>query len=352
MASAPLPLTASRIAVRDDLPADVCEAYVARHSMASAYHHPVWLDVVRRSFGHDTRMLVADSGHGIVGVLPLVLFRSRLFGRFGVSMPFFNYGGVLADSPAAEQALLDRAIAETRRIDGDHLELRHSRQLFASLTPRHHKVAMRLPLASSPDGQWQALDRKLRNQVRKAEKSGLQTVTGGAELLPAFYSVFCRNMRDLGTPVYSRRFFEEVLRALPDRSRVFVVRLNGRPVAASLTHVHRGTMEVPWASAIRDFNPLCANVLLYWEMLKFAATERLHVLDFGRSSPDAGTYFFKKQWGAVPHPLVWEYWTPSPGEARDLSPTNAKFSVAIRAWQHLPVGVASLIGPHVVRNIP
>jgi hypothetical protein len=35
-----------------------------------------------------------------------------------------------------------------------------------------------------------------------------------------------------------------------------------------------------------------------------------------------------------------------------MSPKNPKFSVAIRAWQRLPVRVANAIGPHVVRNIP
>jgi hypothetical protein len=111
-------------------------------------------------------------------------------------------------------------------------------------------------------------------------------------------------------------------------------------------------MEVPWASAIRNFNPLCANVLLYWEMLKFAARAGVRTFDFGRSSPDAGTFHFKRQWGATPSPLVWEYWTAAPDSLRDLSPSNAKFDLAIHVWQRLPVGVANLVGPHVVRNIP
>jgi FemAB-related protein (PEP-CTERM system-associated) len=352
MTSAPSLRTASHIAVRDDVPADACDAYVTRHPGASAYHRPLWLDVVRRAFGHETRMLVADSDRGIAGVLPLVFFRSPVFGRFAVSMPFFNYGGVLADSPEAEAALVERAIADTREAGGGHLELRHTRQRFPALTPRRHKVAMHLALAASPDAQWQALDRKLRNQVRKAEKSGLETVVGGRELLDDFYAVFCRNMRDLGTPVYSKAFFNEVLRGVATDGHVFVVRQDRQPIAASITHVYRGTMEVPWASAIRDFNPLCANVLLYWEMLKHATSAGLQTFDFGRSSPDAGTFHFKRQWGAVSQPLVWEYWNASPGEARDLSPSNSQFGLAIRVWQRLPVSVASLIGPHVVRNIP
>lgn len=338
--------------VRDDAPLAQLEEYVAAHRLASAYHRPGWCEVIGRAFGHQTKYLAAESGEAIVGVLPLVFFRSRLFGRFTVSLPFLNYGGVLADSPDAERALVDHAIEDTREAGGTHLELRHTRQVFAHLTPRRHKVAMRLGLLDSVDAQWNGLDRKLRNQVRKAEKSGLEAHHGGAELLPEFYQVFARNMRDLGTPVYSARFFDEVLRVFPDATRVFVVRHGGRAVAASLVHEHGAMVEVPWASSLREFNPLCANVLLYWHMLRWSIERGMRTFDFGRSTPGEGTYHFKRQWGAEAYELVWEYWTADGQPLPELNVKNPKFSLAIRAWQMLPVAIATMVGPRVVRNIP
>jgi FemAB-related protein (PEP-CTERM system-associated) len=338
--------------ISEEADRNAADAYVDAHPQASAYHHRSWLDIVGQAFGHPTKYLVAEAPRGIVGVLPLVFFRSPVFGRFTVSMPFFNYGGVLADTPGTERALLDRAIAETRAAGGSHLELRHVRQHFPDLMARRHKVAMALPLAHTVEQQWQTVDRKVRNQVRKAEKSGLQTVVGGAELLKEFYEVFARNMRDLGTPVYGRRFFSAILERCPGCSRLIVVRAAGRPAAAAFVHWHGSTMEVPWASAIRDFNPLCANTLLYWEMVRFAVARGLRTFDMGRSTPDEGTYQFKRQWGAEPRELVWEYWTAAGHAVPELNPKNPKFGLAIKAWQHLPVPVASAIGPWVVRNIP
>lgn len=329
-----------------------CDQYVAGHPLASGYHRPAWMGVIARAFGHQTRYLVAESAVGIVGVLPLVMFRSRLFGRFAVSLPFVNYGGIVADTPDAERALLRAAIAETERAGGSHLELRHSRQIFPDLSSKRHKVAMVLRLESAGDRQWQVLDRKVRNQVRKAEKSELAVAQGGPELLAAFYAVFARNMRDLGTPVYGVRFFREVLSTFPDNTRVFCVTLAGRPIAASIAYWHHGTIEVPWASAIRDFNPLCANVLLYWEMVRFAVERGFRSFDFGRSTPGEGTFQFKRQWGAEPRELVWEYWTAAGRPLPDLSPKNRKFGRAIAAWRRLPLGVASTLGPLIVRNLP
>jgi FemAB-related protein (PEP-CTERM system-associated) len=337
--------------VREDAPPPECDSFVDRHPEGSSYHRPAWLGVVSRAFGHETRYLSARAGSCIVGVLPVVLFRTPLFGRFAVSMPFFNYGGVLADDPAIEQALLDHATHVVERAGGRYLELRHLRQRF-DLPSKRHKVAMRLPLLRTPEDQWNALDKKIRNQVRKAQKSGLTAESGGAELLPAFYEVFARNMRDLGTPVYARGFFREVVSAFPAHTRIFVVRHEQRPVAASLVHWHGQICEVPWASSLRESNPLCANVLLYWEMLQFAIGGGCRTLDFGRSTPGAGTFHFKRQWGAEPHPMVWEYWARDRGAVPDLSPANPRFSLAVRAWQRLPVRVASAVGPLIVRNIP
>ena len=328
------------------------DGYVARHPGASACHAFAWRGVIAKAFGHDTRYLAATSADGISGVLPLVLFRSRIFGRFVVSMPFLNYGGVLADSPEAETALLAAAMEETRRAGAQDLELRHTCQMFPRLQAKRHKVAMDVALLTSEEAQWQAIDRKVRNQVRKGQKSGLHVALGGAELLDAFYAVFARNMRDLGTPVYGIRWFGEVLTAFRDASRLFVVYSGPQPVAASLVLWHRGTIEVPWASALREFNPLCANVFLYWEMFRFAVARGFERFDLGRSTPGEGTFHFKRQWGAEPRDLVWEYWTADGGTLPNLSPTNPRFSAAIQAWRHLPVPVTTWLGPRLVANIP
>jgi FemAB-related protein (PEP-CTERM system-associated) len=326
-------------------------------SGATGYHSWAWRDVFARSFGHDSVYLVArrasrgqiDQIQQIDGVLPLTDVRSLLFGRSLTSLPFLNYGGVVADSDEAARALVDEAARLARARGCRHVELRHIGRRFTDLPCKQHKVTMRLPLHT---GMWDRLDRKVRNQIRKAEKSGLTAVRGGAELLAEFYLVFARNMRDLGTPVYARRFFAEIMAAFPDRTRLVVVRLKDRPVAAALTYRTGAQVEVPWASSVRDYNALCPNHLLYWTVMDTAVAEGCDLLDFGRSTPDEGTYKFKAQWGAEPVPLHWEYAGLDGGVPPDLSPKNPTFRLAIAVWQRLPLWIANAAGPHVVRGIP
>ena len=127
---------------------------------------------------------------------------------------------------------------------------------------------MLLPLKETAEAQWTALDNKVRNMIRKAEKSELTSESGGLELLDAFHAVFSVNMRDLGTPVYPKRFFAAVLKASGPAARLHVVRHQGAPVAGSMTIAHRNRVEVPWASSLREARAMNPNMLLYWHMLR------------------------------------------------------------------------------------
>lgn len=329
------------------------DRFVDQHPAASFYHRWGWRHVFESVFGHECVYLAASGSQGIAGVLPLVLFRSVLFGRFAVSLPFVNYGGIVAEQDSVARALLShaRAVGERNRLS--FVELRHLDARFPELPTRHHKVAMWLSLPAEVDSLWQRLDRKVRNQIRKAEKSGLTVTSGGSELVGEFYAVFARNMRDLGTPVYSRSLFERVFHEYPDESRLFVVRLENEPVAAGATITWRRTVENPWASSLREHRSLCPNMLLYWAMLKSAIANGAATFDFGRSTPNEGTFHFKQQWGATPRPVSWEYQLlGSRDSLPGLSPANPKFRLAIAAWKRLPVPLATALGPRIVRSIP
>ena len=325
------------------------DLYVAGHAEGSAYHVWPWRQVFERAFGHRCVYLIARAGEHVRGVLPLVHINSLLFGRTLTSLPFVNYGGLLASDDDAAQALLDAAAAQARLARCRYVELRHAARRFPSLPCRQHKVAMLLRLAGVD---WSSLDKKVRNQIRKAEKSGLTIQSGGTELLGEFYAVFARNMRDLGTPVYSPALFEQTLRTFPATARIHLVRLGSIPVAAGFTLRSRGRMEIPWASSIRDYNSLCPNHLLYWTVIQHAIETGCEIFDFGRSTPDEGTFKFKEQWGARPLELHWEY-ILEPGSALpDTSPANPKFHMAIELWKRLPLALATRVGPHIVRGIP
>jgi FemAB-related protein (PEP-CTERM system-associated) len=328
------------------------DAFVDAHPAASGYHTWRWRRVFERAFGHRTIYLAGLRGDTVVGVLPLAILQSRLFGRSAVSLPFVNYGGVLADDQETSRALLEAAarIASTRGLA--HIELRHRSRRFPDLRAKQHKAAMIMPLPSDAGSAWSGLDRKVRNQIRKAEKSGLTAMVGGGELLDRFYSVFANNMRDLGTPVYGRRVFREVFDLFPECTCVYLVNDGAVPVAAGIGYRYRDVEEIPWAGSLKSYRTRCPNYLMYWTAIQRAIAGGLSAFDFGRSTIDEGTFQFKRQWGAEAHPLCWEYRLSSGATLPDQSPKNPKFKAAISLWKRLPLPVANLIGPSIVRSLP
>jgi FemAB-related protein (PEP-CTERM system-associated) len=327
------------------------DGFVKSMPCAAGYYHHAWRAILERSFGHETHFLAARTNGVISGVLPLVHMRS-IFGNFLVSLPFVTYGGLLCRDQASSEALLEAAEDLRSRLGARHVELRHTLAVNPDLPARRHKVAMVLALAQSEEEMWTGFNAKVRNQVRKAQKAGLETVWGEGELLDEFYTVFVRNMRDLGTPVYARSFFANILAGLPDATRIVMIRKQNKPVAAGLLYWHGETLEIPWASSIRDYNSLCPNNLMYWESIRHALRMRLRRFDLGRSSLSSGTFRFKEQWGARPEILQWHYLLPSGAKLPNLSNSNPKFSMAIKLWQRLPLAMTRAFGPLIVRDIP
>jgi FemAB-related protein (PEP-CTERM system-associated) len=328
------------------------DSYVANSAHSSVYHLSKWKAVVEKSFGHKTFYLMAENKKGIEGLLPLVLLSSKLFGKFLVSLPFFNYGGICAESKEAMDLLLREAINIAQEEKAEHIELRHSSNYNLSLPAKETKVAMVLEINANPGNIWDKLDPKVRNQVRKAEKVGLKVIAGGRQGLDDFYKIFTVNMRDLGTPVYGREFFRSILNEFPENTKMFSVYLDNRVIASSLVIGFKDTLEVPWAASLGKYSQLCPNMLLYWKMIEYACLQGYKYFDFGRSSWDSGTFKFKKQWGAKPKQLYWQYWLSNRNQLPEINPNNPKYKLAIKVWQHTPVFITKLIGPHIVKNIP
>jgi FemAB-related protein (PEP-CTERM system-associated) len=263
-------------------------------------------------------------------------------------MPFLDYGGLCtAGNRDAERVLLNHAmrLAEERRAV---LQLRHIEDR-TDLPKSLDKVTMLLGLGSDEDELWKGLRTNKRGEIRKGRKLGVEASVHGIEALTEFYAVFSANMRDLGSPVHGRRFFAEILTAFPERTRLVIARLGGRPIGAGLMFLDRDAVSVPWSSSLRESFSARPNMILYWRAMTYAIECGYRTFDFGRSSRDSGTFRFKHEWGARPVQLHWHYHPEGSGPPDDR--VNRQ-SWAVRVWKRVPVGLATAVGPKLRRAIP
>jgi len=316
-------------------------------------HDLRWLNVLRRGLGHLPLVVEARQADRLVGLLPLALVKSPWFGRFLVSLPYVNSAGLIVQQGNIESSLIDRAARLADELKVRYLELRNERELVhAALTDKNtSKVHMRLALPPTADDLMASFKSKLRSQLKGALKHEFDVRWGSRELLDDFYQVFSRNMRDLGTPVYPRRFFAEILDEFAGDAELCVLRLGSQVAAAALLVHGRTITEVPSASSLRSLNSTGANMAMYWHLLVRAIERGQPTFDFGRSTEGSSTFKFKAQWGAQPSPAVWQYHVRQ-GSARAMRPDSGKFGLAIRLWQRLPLWLANAVGPAIVRGIP
>jgi len=331
---------------------DDWNSYVTKNTAASIYHRYEWKELAKKCYGLESHYLIARyDDRTVAGILPLVRLKSIIFGDYLVSMPYFMRGGAIADHPSIEQQLMLSANEYAAKLGVEHIEYRDDVP-HEKFPVRTDKVHMVLQLPDTAEKLWKSFTPKLRSQIRRPQRENPQVYFGRNEYLDDFYTVYARNMRDLGSPVHSEKFIRNILLYFPENSCIAVVYLDNKPVAAGLLLQQDRKMDIPLASTIRDVNPLGINMLMYWEILKFSIDKGCTKFDFGRSSKDSGTFRFKQQWGAQQKQLYLHYWLPKDNEIPSLNHSNPKYALLIRIWKLLPVKLTKWVGPPIVKNLP
>jgi FemAB-related protein (PEP-CTERM system-associated) len=323
------------------------DEYLRRSPGSHFASRSAWRGLVERWYGCRSDWRYAERDGQIVGVLPL--FEKHAGGR--VRSLFSAPGGLLADDAEAAAALLAPA---RERVEGERLELlelRDQRQRWEGLPTSEEHCTLVLDLELDQDAQWRAFDAKLRNQVRKAQKSGLSS-RWGADLLPDWHRVMLHNMRDLGTPFQDAEYFRAVLQAYAPGAELEVVEFAGQPIGALALIGHADGRVNPWASALRAHRSRCPSHLLYWEAIRRAIAGGARWFDFGRSQWGSGTFDFKRSWSARPVPLYYQYVLGTARRVPSLADQKHSFALAVRLWQSLPVALAGAIGPAARRRFP
>jgi len=301
------------------------DRYAGSNSDAVCSHLFGWGEQLAAAYNLPLFRLAAKDSRStrILGILPLILFSPPTGERRLISLPYTDAAGITADDNESGHHLLAAALELADSLGAMHLELRQYgmfSEVFSnvfvndrwSYRPYNFKTGLKRPLPSSPQQLWSDLPAKVRNQVRKACRSGCTSTTGGVELLEDFYVVFSENMRDLGSPVHPCGLFHRLLTDTDLLANIVIVYLHQEPVAGGAIFCHNKTATNPWASSLRRCRPYCPNMLLYWSMLEYAILNDCNRFDFGRSSPGASTCRFKIQWGARQERLNWHVFSRLP----------------------------------------
>lgn len=327
------------------------DAFVRASEDGSPFHLTAWKHAVETTFGHRPHYLVARRGGAVEGVLPLFEVLGPFGGRALISVPYAVQGGLCASSDAARCALLDAAVALGRVRGAAYVELRHRRHQGLDLPTKALYVGFARAISSDDETNARAIPGKQRRMIRQGTKHGLRAEIGRTHL-DAFYDIYARSLRDLGSPVFPRGLFSALLDAFDKDCQILTVWHGHRMVAGVLTLFYEDQVIPYYGGALREARAFAANDFMYWELMCHAARTGYRVFDFGRSREGTGAYHFKCHWGFKATPLPYQYVLLRRSELPNVSPSNPRFQFAVAAWKRLPLPVTKLMGPALTRYLP
>lgn len=320
--------------------------FVNNHPEGTFFHLAGWQNVIHKTYQHKCWYFYAEEANGeISGVLPLVELKSKLFGHSLVSTPFCVYGGAIAATDETKLALENKAIELAKKLNVDYLELRYktpqNNENFLSKSAHSYFT---YDLADSDEAILAGIKKKQRAVIRHSLKEPLETNFNAD--VSQVHQVYAESVRNLGTPVFPAKYFENLKQEFGDLCELMTVESNNSPVSAVMSFYYKNEVLPYYGGGLNEARQLKSNDLMYYALMCHAATnQQCNSFDFGRSKNDSGAFKYKKHWGMTPQPLYYQYYLVKATELPNLSPNNPKYKMFIKMWQKLPLWASRMLGP-------
>jgi len=341
--------TAIKIKLLDQANCSRWDAYIDRAPEATFFHKSDWQQVLQRAFGHQSHYLYAEQNGDVVGVLPLAEIKSQLFGHSLISTPFCVYGGPVGDNQEIIDTLIDRACQLADELQVDHLELRNQKRLREDWPCKELYYTFRRDISTDEDENLKAIPRKQRAVVRKALTLGLSADID--EDIAPFFDAYSTSVRNLGTPVFSKKYFQILKQVFRGQCDVLSIRKDGKMVSSVMSFYFRDQVLPYYGGGSTLARTLKGNDFMYWQLMCHASERGCRVFDFGRSKAGTGPFNFKKNWGFEPRPLHYEYYLVKARKMPELNPTNPKYALMIKCWKKLPLKLSQFLGPFLSKYL-
>ncbi len=324
--------------------------YVILSKESTFFHQLRWKNIIMKTYGFIPHYLVAQENNEIKGIFPLFFLKNR---KMLISIPFAPYGGPCADNSDIKLLFfieIDQMIKDKK---AKYVELRlYNKENYPNTHIVDRYVTSILELEENPEITWrQKMSGYVRNRTRKAIHSNLK-IDFGVDHLSAFYNIYIKAIRDLGTPSHSFDFFKNLVAEFPQNVEILIASKGGKPIGCMFLLFFKKTITNMWSFSLKKYYHLCPNNLLYWEAIKYGFEKRYTFFDMGRSLKDTGVLRFKKQWGSQTKQLYYMHFPYGSFKTFQYSHKDSKRQFFSKIWSHMPVFLTETIGPKLRKNFP
>jgi FemAB-related protein (PEP-CTERM system-associated) len=234
----------------------------------------------------------------------------------------------------------------------DYVELRDREQReSASPWQQHcHHSTFSCPIESSPDAILTSVKRKQRAVIRHSLKNELSWDNSDNPGL--CYDVYAESVRNLGTPVFSKKLFSSLKNTFGDKCETLVINDNkGDPISSVLSFYYKDDVLPYYGGGTFDARALKSNDYMYYQLMCLAQEKGKSRFDFGRSKQNSGSYNYKKNWGMEEESLHYKIALVNSKALPNFSPNNPKYKLFIDMWKKMPLSLSRFIGPNLSKYL-
>ncbi len=348
------------------------------------YHSTEWKEFITKSFNTEQLWVTAtDDTNTVITALPITKIRSKIFGSRIIATGYQEYGGFIGDKDNLNKII--EYIKEKYSNEFEFLEIKgsidgtnnpnnnpllrkvnHYKRFVLSLKKSTQEKdplnvfkdqaggaveAIGDPKFSGPI--WDNIQKSKRKAINKAKKECTCRELNIKDL-DQFYKLYLQNMRRFGTPPYSKHYFHNFFNKIEEKGfgRIYGCFKDNKLISALLGFTYNRTVHITTAISNTKFAKYRPSDLMHWKFINWALENNYKSFDFGLVREESGQFEYKRKWGAELKELPSYYLLLSKKEVPTiLDPTNKKYKLAIKVWQHLPIKLTEWIGMRIRREL-
>lgn len=300
-----------------------------------------WKNIIEKTTNYHSYYFFIEENNKIKAILPSFLIKSRIFGNKLISIPYGDEAGPLGDNNSIDFILneLNKNQLDTDQIEIHKLEIENKK----FIKPWNYYTFL-INLNKKEEEIFKNFDKKLRNTIKRAERENLITeeITS-IKQLKIFYSIYQKNMHELGTPPLTFEFFKNLFIELyPENLKAYLIKNKDIYIAGSIFLIDNKTARWLHGVSLLKFKNLNPITLMIWNFIK-TYSKKLETLDLGSTRENSGNFDFKNKFTNNLKDRNWKYLFFS--KKPIIDPRTEELKTYIKIWKHIPLPICNLIGP-------
>ena len=332
--------TSEKIKLASDLDKEKWDDFILKNK-GTIFQLFKWKNIIEKTTSYKPYYFYLEENNEIMAVLPAFLIKNIFFGNKLISVPYGDEAGPLGDATSVN-IILDELIKNNLNLD--QIEIHRLDLENKNFIKSWNYYTFLINLNKSEQEILIGFDKKLRNIIKKTEKENL-TIEEIASLkqLKIFYSIYQKNMHELGTPPLSFKFFKNLFIELyPNNLKAYLIKYNHIYIAGSIFLIDNETARWLHGVSHPKFKDLNSITLMIWNFIKTHNT-KLETLDLGSTRENSGNFDFKKKFSNNLKDRNWKYLFFN--KKIIIDPRTEELKTYIKVWKHIPTPICNLIGP-------